>query len=413
MTKVAEVPLDPFVHREASLQFAGRRLSFLTSLGLFSSHRVDVGSHLLLRTLEPLLAAPEAPAEGRRVLDLGCGYGPLGVALATLPGVASAHLLDRDALALDFAQENAHRNGVEERVTTAAGLCFDGLPEDDRYDLVVSNVPGKAGDAVIASMLLGALGVLAPDGIAAVVIIEPIRDLVASTLTRDDIEVTLRRDTADYSVFHYRPAPDATFPRPLDGFAARIYDGRPITFEDPREERVTIATVQGVSGVERVDAADIEMMQHVPRLRAGTSVAISNVGQGALAAWLLRAQPEVHLLLIDRDLLALRAARRTLLALGCTDDHIEARHLGVWGAATLDEARADLVVATLHEDAGAPAVEAQYAGLLGGIAPGGRAVIAGSSTAITRLVARPLPAGMSASRTRHRGISILEVTRAD
>ena len=406
MTEVP-APITPYVHREATLDCGGRRLTFATSLGLFSSHRVDVGSHLLLRTLEPLLEA----REGLRLLDVGGGYGTLGVALATLPAVASAHLVDRDALALDFARANAHRNGVEARTTFGASLGLDGVPEAARYDLVVANVPGKAGDAVIASMLLDMLGVLDAGGLAAVVVIEPIRDLVAATLARPDVEVTLRRDTADYSVFHYRSA-DASTPRAVEGFASGLYDAGTLTFDDAGGESVTIDTVRGLPGYDRLDHTDLALMRRLPRVRAGTRVAISGAGQGVVAASVLRAQRDAHFLLVDRDLLALHATRRALLALGGDEERIETRHLGACDAASLHDAVADLVVATLHEDAGAAAVEAEYAALLGALAPGGRAVIAGGSTAITRLLARPLPASMTASRTRHRGTSILEVTRA-
>lgn len=425
-------PLAAYVHREAPLLFAGRRLTFATSLDLFSSHQVDAGTRMLLRTLEPLLSEgggvspPDGPIEGARVLDLGCGYGPLGVALATLPAVAAAHLVDRDALALEFARENARRNlapqCLDDRVTVGASLGLDDVRDagNGGYDLVVSNVPGRAGDAVIASLLVGALGVLRPGGpfrggLVAIVVIEPIRDLVAATLAREGIEVTLRRDTADYGVFHYRPAAGVSFPSPADGFAAGVYDAATLTFEDGRGAPLAIATVHGLPGHDRLDAVQGALMRRLrdePPLPPGARVLVSNAGQGALAAYLLRAQPAAHLTLVDRDLLALRTARRALLALGCDADRIETRHVGANAPSASSDGHADLVAGVLHEGGGAAAVEAEYAGLVGAIARGGRALLAGSSTAITRLLAHPLPAGAQASRTRHRGTSILEVTRA-
>ncbi|MFA7249426.1 MAG: methyltransferase [Dehalococcoidia bacterium] len=428
--------LSPYIHREVPLEFAGRRLTFATSLELFSSHQVDVGTRLLLRTLEPVLLDRGARgAEGARVLDLGCGYGPLGVALAAAPGVASAHLVDRDALALDFARENARHNHVEERVAVTASLGLDDVPGDPGYDLVVSNVPGRAGDAVIASMLTGALRVLRPGGLVAVVVIEPIRELVATTLAgadlRDHVEVTLRHDTADYSVFHFRRLPDraapASFPAPADAFAAGTYDRGTLIFEDARGETVSISTVHGLPGYDRPDPLEIAVTRRLPEVRREMRVLVSNVGQGYLAAYLLRAQsgqpPGAGFVLVDRDLLALRTARRALIALGCPADRIETRHVGAWtgdsiGTGNIEEAgagagaaSADLVAGVLHEGGGAAAVEGEYAGLLAALAPGGHAVLAGSSTAITRVTAHALPAGMHASRTRHRGASVLVVAR--
>ena len=400
-------PLAPYIHREVPLDFAGRRLQFATSLDLFSSHQVDVGTRLLLRTIEPVLA--DRAAEGARVLDLGCGYGALGVALATLPQVASARLVDRDALGLDMARENARRNGVEGCVTVETSLGLDDVTE--RYDLVAANLPGRAGEPVLTSMLLGALGVLRPGGLVAVVVIEPIRDHVARTLAREDIEVTLRRDTADYSVFHYQPAGDASFPAPESAFASGAYERGTFTFEDGQGESVTLATVHGLPNYDRFDHLETALTRRLPHIGRDARVVVSNVGQGALPAWLLREQPEARFVLVDRDLLALRTAHRALLALGCAEDRVETHHIGAWSEGAASDLPADLVAGVLHEGGSAAAVAAEYAGLVSTIAPGGRAVLAGSSTAVTRLLALPLAAGLRASRTRHRGTSILEVQR--
>ena len=405
-------PIALYVHRRVPLDVGGRRLEFATCLDLFSSHQVDVGSRLLLRTIEPVLAARGVEG-GSRVLDLGCGYGALGVALATLPVVASAHLVDRDALAVDFAAENARANDVE--VTAAVSLGLAEVRRDApeaRYDLVVSNLPGKAGAAVLSSMLLGSLGVLAPGGFVAVVVIEPIRDLVASTLAREDIDVTLRRDTADYSVFHYRPAARASFPPPDDSFDAGVYDRGTLPFEDANEQPAAIMTVEGIPNYDRIDVIEAALTRRIPRIRPGHRVLVSNVGQGYLAAYLRSAQPEAHMILVDRDALALRTAHRALLALGAPEDRVETRVIGAWSETSAADANADLIVGVLHEGGGAPAVGAEYAGLVAALAPGGRAVLAGSSTAITRLLAHTLSPGCKASRTKHRGTSFLEVTRA-
>ena len=404
--------IAPYVHRRVPLDYGGRRLEFATCLDLFSSHQVDVGSRLLLRTIEPVLVERGVEA-GARVLDLGCGYGALGVALATLPAVASAHLVDRDALAVDFAAENARANGVEVTTTVSLGLAevVRDAPEA-RYDLVASNLPGKAGEAVLSSMLLSALGVLTPGGLVAVVVIEPIRDLVASTLARAEIEVMLQRDTADYSVFHYRPASGASFATFADAFDAGVYDRDTLPFEDANEQPAAITTAEGIPNYDRIDVIEDALTRRIPRIRPGHRVLVTNVGQGYLAAYVRSAQPEVHLMLADRDALALRTARRALLALGAVEDRVETRIIGAWSETSAADAHADLVVGVLHEGGGAPAVVAEYAGLVASLAPGGRAVLAGGSTAITRLLEHKLPPGCKASRTKHRGTSFLEVTRA-
>src|SRR4029077_16532127 len=99
-------PIDAHVSREVALEFEGSTLTLASSLALLSSAQVDVGTRMLLRSL-----VGQIP-RGARVLDLGCGTGALGLALATLPEVDHVTLVDRDALALAFAAENAARNGL-------------------------------------------------------------------------------------------------------------------------------------------------------------------------------------------------------------------------------------------------------------------------------------------------------------
>src|SRR5262245_60605806 len=80
--------MDPFIHRRVELRRADGALGFLTAHSLFSSQAIDAGTLLLLDHL------PEG--EPRRFLDLGSGYGALGLAVAArFPG-SSGLLADRD-----------------------------------------------------------------------------------------------------------------------------------------------------------------------------------------------------------------------------------------------------------------------------------------------------------------------------
>ena len=419
--------IDAHVSRELSLVLDGRTLTLAASLALFSSHQVDVGSRMLLRTLR------DHPFEGARVLDLGCGTGALGLALAAR-GAGHVDLVDRDALALAFAAENARRNGLPEgdgeRVTVRASLGVDDVR--GVYDLVVSNVPGKAGAPVIASLLEGACAVLRPGGTLAVVVIAPIREAVAATFERlaaaSGLEVQFRHDTADYGVFHVRPrAAMGVAP----AFEAGVYDAGTLAVEDAQGEVFTVATVHGLPHYDRPDPIEALLARRLPLEAAPSTVLIANVGQGALAVTAHRAYPDARLILVDRDLLALRNAfrnaRRNLLAHGAAGGRVELRHQPWWDVEGVEagtprpspspstgEGRgmADLVLATLGEREGPVATAQEYLGLVGALRAGGSAIVAASSTAATRLLeGAPLPRGVRASRYRHRGTSILTVTR--
>ena len=66
---------DPYYKKEVTLRIGGRGLVFRVSQTLFSSFGIDAGTELLLRTLH------REGGKFRKVLDLGCGYGPIGIAL--------------------------------------------------------------------------------------------------------------------------------------------------------------------------------------------------------------------------------------------------------------------------------------------------------------------------------------------
>ena len=106
---------------------------------------------------------------------------------------------------------------------------------------------------------------LRPAGRVAIVVIEPIRDFVADQLEAMAVEVLLRRDTADYSVFHYRPltaAPgDAST---VAAFEAGIYDRALRRVEDARGREVVLTTVYGLDWFDRADPVEELLARRVP-----------------------------------------------------------------------------------------------------------------------------------------------------
>lgn len=132
----------------------GQRLQFHTTWGLFSPREIDAGSRLLLDHVE--VGASD------RCLDLGCGYGALGLTLARLAPQGEVLMVDKDFVAVDYANANAERNGIRNaRALLSNG--FDQVPEAP-LDLVVSNVPAKVGRELLTLMLHDACRRLVPGG---------------------------------------------------------------------------------------------------------------------------------------------------------------------------------------------------------------------------------------------------------
>ena len=94
---------------EVTLKVAGRVLTLRTDSGVFSKERVDRGTRLLVEAMER--GSVPLPHRGA-LLDLGCGYGPLGLAMAVLRPEADVFMVDVNERAADLARANAERHGL-------------------------------------------------------------------------------------------------------------------------------------------------------------------------------------------------------------------------------------------------------------------------------------------------------------
>lgn len=125
------------------------RFYFYTSNSVFSKNGVDFGSMLLVETV-----IKENTNFKGNILDLGCGYGPIGVMLAKLIENANVTMSDVNERALELAKMNAEENKVKTRVKTLSSSAFDNINEN--FDMIVTNPPIRAGKDVVFSFYEGA-----------------------------------------------------------------------------------------------------------------------------------------------------------------------------------------------------------------------------------------------------------------
>jgi 16S rRNA (guanine1207-N2)-methyltransferase len=137
-------------------RFAGRQFSFETAPGLFSRGHLDQGTCLLLHSL----AVPSRA----RFLDLGCGYGAVGIIVAACHPDATATLVDKDPLAVKLAQRNTVRNGVNERTDVRLSDGIAALPVDAAFDLVAIHFPLHIPRQELVAMLADSCDRLAAGG---------------------------------------------------------------------------------------------------------------------------------------------------------------------------------------------------------------------------------------------------------
>ena len=144
------------VRRTVEARIWGREYTFTTATGVFSRDRLDIGTAVLLREVEP-------PTGSGVFLDLGTGYGPIACALAAEAPESTVWAVDVNLRALELTTENAKAAGVADRVHPALP---DDVSDDVRFDQIWSNPAIHIGKPELHKMLLRWLGRLAPGGVA-------------------------------------------------------------------------------------------------------------------------------------------------------------------------------------------------------------------------------------------------------
>ena len=375
--RIRHLAITEDIYYKKTLKFRAWKQEFLfrVSQDLFSSFDIDKGTRLLLRTVL------EAGYEYDSVLDMGCGYGPLGLTVKKLRPGTAVTLADRDALAVAYARQNAVLNGIE-GAEVVGSLGYDDLPPY-HYDLILSNIPGKAGPPVISYLLREAAYHLMSGGIAAVVVVSPIAELVRQTLVSCGATIIKEFTRSDHAIFHYRFSGVLERRPELSSFERGIYDRQSIDIKYDGTD-YSLKTVYGLPEFDSLHYATGLLVNALAEVdvRKGWRVAMLNPGQGHAAVYIGKLLAPSAIVLMDRDILALRTARRNLVINGYPGEGIEIQHRAGWG----NNRQVDIICGVIREDEGQQVYLKLLDDILADLAAGGFYVAAGTSTAITRLV---------------------------
>ncbi len=133
-----------------------KEFKFKTDNGVFSKKEVDFGSRLLIETFKP-----NEDVDGN-LLDVGCGYGPIGLSLASELEQAEVHMIDVNQRAIELSKENARINHVANVLIYESDKL--GQVKNRDFASILTNPPIRAGKKVVHEILEQSYEKLAPGG---------------------------------------------------------------------------------------------------------------------------------------------------------------------------------------------------------------------------------------------------------
>ena len=138
-------------------------LKFITDAGVFSKMRVDYGSGVLIKKMA------DVNFPSNNILDVGTGYGPLGLFAAKFWPTQTIEMVDVNQRGLDLAKKNAELNHID-NVAIFVSDVYSNIAPEKKYGLIVTNPPIRAGKTVVSNILSGAKSHLVGGGVLLVVI---------------------------------------------------------------------------------------------------------------------------------------------------------------------------------------------------------------------------------------------------
>jgi SAM-dependent methyltransferase len=389
--------------KDVTLSWAGQRLRLGVAQELFSSHDVDIGSRLLLKSLDPA----DWPGTGH-VVDFGCGYGVLGLGWLSAKSGWSGTLIDRDALAVAFAADNAERTGLG-RAQCVIGLEPGDVPSSGA-DLLLWNVPGKAGESVLASLTSDCLSTLAEGGLLALSssIRWPLRCDPSSPPTPPLPSSTTRRMLSTPSS---TPRSAVAAASTGDPFERGVFDREPAGFgvDDFDYDIVPVVGVPEYDSFSHATEVTFDVLRTVPGTPA--SIFVFRPGQGHVPVVLASQYRPRRLTFGDRDWLAVRATQRALAGSGLLVDDASALPLVDLADANLVDV--ELAVLLLEEQVRNELHIARLADLELMLASGAQVVVSGGSSTVSRFLsfAAKRPGWKLRDRLRRSGASAARLER--
>ncbi len=187
--------MDVYFKKEVVYPFKGINFVFDVANELFSTFAIDHGTDMLIRHM--VINSPKI------ILDIGCGYGPIGIILAKSNPNSYVTMVDANLLAVRYTNTNIKKN----KVTNAIAIGSIGMEKvyDKKFDLIVSNIPAKIGDeAITQEFILTPLKHLNKDGELWIVVVNALNHLISRLGSKYNLDLQLIRKRSGHSLYRIK-----------------------------------------------------------------------------------------------------------------------------------------------------------------------------------------------------------------
>ncbi len=356
--------IDPWFKSTLPHTALGAKLKLAVPHEVFSTQRIDEGTILLLENLPT-----RAPTS---VLDMGCGYGALGLPIAALYPNARVEMVDRDLLAVKWSAHNARAHGLS-NVHAQGSLGYRDLkrPEQTphlapRYDWILCNVPARIGRPFIENLLESGRRLLNPGGELRVVIINDLVSVHLELASLHDWPLIEIIRGPRHSIFSLAPSPGELRPEPVDLYLRDQVDLQGLALDRPFD--------LGGDDPKRLNSGLPTLLDALPRNFRGRAFCFrSGYGQVPLTA--RRRWPEARIVATDRDLLGTHYVRRNAERLQLGGEKLEVRETSTFQEALAPQERFELILGELSPSAGEKVALTELQAIHSALEPNGEALI--------------------------------------
>jgi len=299
LLKVARLTMEhdtfrTLIKKQVSFNFSKVSLRLDLCESLFSSFSVDLGTKALLNSLRK-----DDSIDYSRILDLGCGYGPVGLFLKAQEPSRNVHMVDRDALAVDFSLHNASLNHLD--VSVYPSLDYEQV--EGNFSLIATNFPAKMATRGLEVFVYGASEHLSSSGIFAVVVVRELAGKLDRILDNRMIRVLYREDKKGHCIRHV-------------AFSGKI----PLLVNKYERQKMklkltktyTVKTAFSLPEFDSLGYATKCMFSILKTMKNYDSVFILEPGQGYNAIAIMDLLKPRELIIASRDLLSLTFAKQNV-----------------------------------------------------------------------------------------------------